>query len=731
MRGTSYETIAPTITSNRACRVQDCSDSELRLIDRMYNTSDAQPLPNNSPTLRVQQCVKVAAQCASVASCQACYQGSQAPRLLNLPDSVAPTRLNNTVQACIAVDSNVGLVQTLLDWNCSVADTDSNVTTHTYPAPDTCMTQFALSCLANTTSPCRPCLERVSELNARAANGGSLPSFAAWFDALSQQCGPLMSQSGECLPALFGLIGGGGDDEGASDDYYADDGTGGADSSVLRTGWGACSLNASLFACQYETLKCQNSPVCASCLAGPATSAEVTIRYTPACKIPIASLLGACSPANQGYVQYLKCSENVDINNRVAYATAALGAVGLLGSLSVFAVILGHDKDKKSFRERILVGVFVGNLIYSAVNLVPIAVEKTGNNDCGEPTIGSAEGQAWTRGLWFWGKYTMVAYELFVIYASVVALRTGSINMPWVHERRIHAGCVAVGIAGFCGFYFPALRHYGAYLAATDYAPQQAALDSYDGLVQSVVQIWLGLLGLMLLVWTYQRLLFRELLTEIRAATDLAEEALMNSVFDGKRPAKSRELLAYRKQGFYEMARPLEAYIAVFILFGVPAAVMATGYCATSSEPSKLLVSCQHLCEMVLAMRTAATVCVYFRDPQCRTQLYDLRGLWRRLGQRRRGGSRRRCDGNQYRVGFAEENEMVLVPGRSGEGSGASDPRPVSVADSDVQMMGASSFARLIECDDEVAAAAAAEATAGPRGETVGDGIPYVRLEEA
>jgi hypothetical protein len=153
----------------------------------------------------------------------------------------------------------------------------------------------------------------------------------------------------------------------------------------------------------------------------------------------------------------------------------------------------------------------------------------------------------------------MVAYELFVIYASVVALRTGSINMLRDHERLAHAGCVVVGVAGFCGFYFPAARLYGEYLAATEYGLQQAALNSYDQLVMEMVQAWLGLLGLMLAVWIYQRWLLTKLLAEIRAAVDQAEEALMNSTFDGKRPPKSREILACRKQGYYEMARPLEA----------------------------------------------------------------------------------------------------------------------------------------------------------------------------
>ena len=487
--------------------------------------------------------------------------------------------------------------------------------------------------------------------------------------------------------------------------------------------------------CQYSALLCAQQSTCKGCLGSTPAVDFVQVEYTPSCRTQIDHLRSVCDAAGMpNYVEFVPCPETITINNRVVFATTALGALGALGSLAVFAVILGHDKDRKSLRERILVGVFVGNLVYALVNLVPIAQGRTASDACGDAVIGSAEAQAWARGLWFWGKYTMVAYELFVIYASVAALRTGSINMSWAHERLAHAGCIAVGIAAFSYFYFPAARYYSEYLVATDFSSQQAALASYDGLVSGMVRAWLGLLLLMLVLWAYQRLLHNELVSEIRAAINRAEEALMNSVFDGKRPSKSRELLAFRKQGYDEMARPLEAYVAVFIVFGFPALVMALDYCAARSLASRHTVSCQHICEMVLAVRTLATVYVYFRDPQCRAQLWDLRGLCRRLGQRL-CGNRRRGDGSggtPHRVGFAiEENEMRTIPGRFEEqGFGErSDPRPISAADRDVQMLGSSSFALLRELDDDAAAAAAAAAERGDDA-AVGEGISYLRLDE-
>jgi len=128
----------------------------------------------------------------------------------------------------------------------------------------------------------------------------------------------------------------------------------------------------------------------------------------------------------------------------------------------VLAVIFGYRKDCRSLRERILFGVFVGNIIYSVVNTIPISLEETGDNDCGNPVHGDA--QAAVRGLWFWGKFTMISYEFFVIYASVIALKTGSTNLSRRHERAIHAACIAVGFFAFIGFYVSANVTYQDFL---------------------------------------------------------------------------------------------------------------------------------------------------------------------------------------------------------------------------------------------------------------------------
>jgi len=79
-----------------------------------------------------------------------------------------------------------------------------------------------------------------------------------------------------------------------------------------------------------------------------------------------------------------------------------LGALSLVSAFAVLAVIFGYRKDCRSLRERILLGVFIGNIIYSLVNTIPISLEQTGANTCGNPVYGGA--QAAVRGFWFWGK---------------------------------------------------------------------------------------------------------------------------------------------------------------------------------------------------------------------------------------------------------------------------------------------------------------------------------------
>ena len=78
--------------------------------------------------------------------------------------------------------------------------------------------------------------------------------------------------------------------------------------------------------------------------------------------------------------------------------------------------------------------------------------------------------------------------------------------------------------------------------------------------------------------------------------------------------------------------------IAVFVLFSIPAIVMATDYCEKNQNdafPNENPYPCVNLSTMVLSMRSLATAGIYFTNRDRRSELRDLRGLcrkvWRRL----------------------------------------------------------------------------------------------------
>ena len=190
-------------------------------------------------------------------------------------------------------------------------------------------------------------------------------------------------------------------------------------------------LFAEVFDCPYQALICDDTPACRSCLAAKPTADHALIHYTPNCKLPLRALTRGCTAAKgyAGYIKYLSCPDSVAINNRVVIATSVFGVIGLIAALSAAAVIYGYRKDTRSLRERILFGIMFGNAIYSLTNTIPVGYESTAPESCGNSLMASSEGAI--RGMWFWGKYTMVPYELFIIAASIVTLKTGSINVPW------------------------------------------------------------------------------------------------------------------------------------------------------------------------------------------------------------------------------------------------------------------------------------------------------------
>ena len=313
-----------------------------------------------------------------------------------------------------------------------------------------------------------------------------------------------------------------------------------------------------------------------------------------------------------------------------------------------------------------------GNAIYSLTNTIPVGYESTAPESCGNSLMASSEGAI--RGMWFWGKYTMVPYELFIIAASIVTLKTGSINVPWKYERAAHAGCIATGLLVFIGFWATAGQYNAEYLETSSYTVQQGLLAKYDTLVETFVQVWLGLLGIMVAMWVYQRMfLFEGLKKQWDTGLTEAEEQWDRDLWADDehtrfQRANKRRLLDVIEEGYLEIVKPLEPYVATYIIFGVPAILMATSWCGGHSEAATPTVNCQHLCEMVLALRTLVTVGVYFSDAASREQLCDVRKLRLRVWHRMRPSAGAGPDRARHaRVTYIKEDEVRIIPSREDE----------------------------------------------------------------
>lgn len=94
--------------------------------------------------------------------------------------------------------------------------------------------------------------------------------------------------------------------------------------------------------------------------------------------------------------------------------------------------------------------------IYSAANIVPTGLMRTGVEDCGELVL-SFETIRSARATWFLGKFSLACFEVFILAASVWVLGHGS-RISLRAEATQHAACLLGGLAAFLGFYFRCLE---------------------------------------------------------------------------------------------------------------------------------------------------------------------------------------------------------------------------------------------------------------------------------
>ena len=448
--------------------------------------------------------------------------------------------------------------------------------------------------------------------------------------------------------------------------------------------------------CEVGIMNCHfEEPGCVACFATDSSS-------------------GSCDTPRLAFIQRsCYCPAAFTIDARFVYATGAFGVLSVLGSLCVLAVVYGYNKDRRSHRDRILVGMFLGNLVFSIGNTIPYnLVGAEDNSQCGVPAL-SVTAQCAGQGLWMGGKFTMALFEVFIVAASIASLRTGSIAMPWRYELPAHVACVAVGVGVFIYFDARCVEYRDDMVAANaaswatvrDYNRNivafNGAYNRYSTLVMDLLRGWLWFLGVVLAAWIGQRVYLHTLSLEWSAASESNEEDMARDLWNVSDPyvqgqrANKRLLLAKRKEGYIEVARPLEPYIAVFVAFSIPAIVMATDFCTTiNDKDAATMVSCDVICEMVLSLRTMATVMVYFANPQCRGELLDHATLRRKVWLRLRGFGQWCCgtaagddDAAGYRVHFNQaleettEYDRDAPPGDVADGGGTGAGIPYGLMD--------------------------------------------------
>jgi len=443
-------------------------------------------------------------------------------------------------------------------------------------------------------------------------------------------------------------------------------------------------------ACQDATFGCilNSGGECATCLAG-----SVSQQNNPSCEALLNqhSIDASCQP----------CDWSVIENNHIVLATSVVGGMSVVPCLFVILAIVAYGKDIMYIRARIIIGLMLSNIVYSVGNAIPVALLQTNVSTCGRFAISLNTirfGRAW----WFAGKYALVLFELFILGVAVWSLKSGLHTLGVRRETLLHATCAVAGIAAFVGFFVKsgAIESDGfnadtqaefksdafSYLGASDdFDDDDPATPAgqrftkgrskYDTLVQQMLQVWIAFLALCILLWFYLRYTFARLIQGWRVNLSEAEDQwnrdLCATDLQGVRKTK-RRFLELTKETYDELFRPLEPFVAVFIVFGVPACVMATDYCHERSQVSTpfegqaqviKVGKCDAVCELILSFQSAATVAVYFYSREHRNEVYHIRTLWRRLGARVTSwflsSNRRHASGVRFRGLMLEEVKMI------------------------------------------------------------------------
>ena len=177
----------------------------------------------------------------------------------------------------------------------------------------------------------------------------------------------------------------------------------------------------------------------------------------------------------------------------------------------------GHNYTRRSLRDRILMGMFAVNLVFSIGNVIPISLYNTSNDALCGTHVASPTTTAAGTGLFVGGKYAMVMYELFIVGASLLSLKTGRTELPRRVEITAHATCVAVGVGMFVGW----TAHWAPLMAETagDFREHTSAGteagdridDELFTASMTLFRVWVAILAVAIGLWCWSRAVLHRL----------------------------------------------------------------------------------------------------------------------------------------------------------------------------------------------------------------------------
>lgn len=321
-----------------------------------------------------------------------------------------------------------------------------------------------------------------------------------------------------------------------------------------------------------------------------------------------------CPIISQYYLMWAAFTypESVHAINTIVLATATVGGASVLVCLAVIITMFAHGRDRRSMRDRIVIGLMLMNAVYSSANTLPLNALRTSANDCGRVFM-SFNAIRFGRAWWFGGKFGLVSFELFIVGASIRALLLGQSAVPPCAEAALHTTCTVIAVTAFAAFYVmcASINAAGynieteneAFTNSYDHSSMDDDMDDsfpateastrflnarndYDNLVREMLLGWNVVVCVAVILWCLLRLTHKLVVWELLARKKAMERLEATDVWVNTRQSTWRakyRLMEARREAFADLAKPLELYMAVFVLFYAPAIVMATSYCQRHS----------------------------------------------------------------------------------------------------------------------------------------------------